>query len=54
MLDNGSCTIRREKKKRLQKEVNQLNIAQEWDKKFFSWRNNLKHNINYNRCQKNI
>jgi hypothetical protein len=33
MLDNGSCTIRRGKKKKLQKEVNQLNIAQEWIKR---------------------
>jgi hypothetical protein len=28
--------LEEEKKKRLQKEVNQLNIAQEWDKKVFS------------------
>jgi hypothetical protein len=36
MLDNGSCIVRRGNKKKLQKEVNQLNIAQEWDKKVFS------------------
>jgi hypothetical protein len=38
---------------RFHNELNQLNMVQEWDKEVFGWKNNLKHNTNYNRCQEN-
>ncbi len=52
MLDNGSCIIRGGKKIRFQNEVNQLNMVQEWDKEVFNQKKK-KHNIDYNKCQKN-
>jgi len=38
------------KTKKLQNEVNQLNMVQEWDKEVFDWRNNLKHNNDKKKC----
>jgi hypothetical protein len=51
MLNNGLRTIRGGKEKRLQNEVKKIKMVQ-GIKEVFGWRNNLKHNIDYNSCQK--
>jgi hypothetical protein len=38
------------KKKKLQNEINQLNMVQEWDVEIFDRTNNFKENNNYTRC----